>query len=532
MGSPAEAIVSNDTALPSSDEKIIPITQTVTNDLGKSDLHIDDEAGALAATALASGPAEAEISKRVLRKVDLYILPFLCITYGLQFLDKTSLGYSSVFGIITDNNLEGQDYAWASIPWSTTPTTLPHCEIPREYDPPTPTTSSRAQLISDPVNIIAWASILMLTVASTSFAGLATVRFLLGAFEATISPGFVAITSIWWTRHEQASRSAIWVSFLGFFGTIGGLITFGIGHIEGSLATWKLIYLILGAFTIVWGILFILVVPDNPASAKWLSEEERVVAVQRVLENKTGTKTRTFVKKQVLEALLDPKILLLGLISFVNAVASGGLSFGSIIIKGFGYTSLQTSLMNMPLSFLQAVFTLLGGYVQHKLPNARLIVGSVAMIPPIIGTCLINQLQADNKWGRLVGVWLLAGYPTGFMVLLGLLATNVAGSTKKSMASAIVFVMYCVGQIVGPQCFKSSEAPSYHSGIVAMLVGFILNIVFNLTLRFLYQLENKRRDRALEGKSEEEIEALREESRAQGFENVTDKQNICPMRWP
>jgi hypothetical protein len=168
-----------------------------------------------------------------------------------------------------------------------------------------------------------------------------------------------------------------------------------------------------------------------------------------VVENKTGTKSTTFVKAQVLEALTDPKILLLGLISFVNAVASGGLSFGSIIIKGFGFTSLQTTLMNMPLSFLQAIFTLIGGYAQHKFPNARLIVGSVAMIPPIIGTVLINQLDAHNKWGRLVGVWLLAGYPTGFMVLLGLLATNVAGSTKKSMASAMVFVMYCVGQIVG-----------------------------------------------------------------------------------
>ena len=174
-----------------------------------------------------------------------------------------------------------------------------------------------------------------------------------------------------------------------------------------------------------------------------------MVAIQRVIENKTGTKSRTFVKSQVWEAFTDPMILLLALISFVNALASGGLSFGSIIIKGFGFTPLQTALMNMPLSFLQAVFTLLGGWAQTKLPNARLIVASVAMIPPIIGTVLINQLELDNKWGRLVGVWLLAGYPTGFMVLLGLLATNVAGSTKRSYASGMVFVMYCVGQIVG-----------------------------------------------------------------------------------
>ncbi|KAF4633548.1 hypothetical protein G7Y89_g4580 [Cudoniella acicularis] len=499
------------------DEKIVPVTETspeITSE--KADFNIDDEAGIHAARALQSGTVDPILSKKVLRKIDLYILPFLCVTYGLQFLDKTSLGYSSVFGIIPDNNLVGQDYSWAS-------SIFYFGYLIAEY--PGVALLQRfpiAKFLG--INIIIWASILMLTALCSSFAGLATVRFLLGVFEATISPGFVAITGIWWTRQEQASRSAIWISFLGFFGTIGGLVTFGIGHIENSLSTWKLIYLILGAFTIVWGILFILVVPDNPATTKWLTEEERIVALQRVIENKTGTKTRTFVLAQALEALLDPKIILLALISFVNAVASGGLSFGSIIIKGFGYTSLQTALMNMPLSFLQAMFTLAGGYLQHRLPNARLIVGSVAMIPPIIGTCLINQLS--DKWGRLIGVWLLAGYPTGFMVLLSLLATNVAGSTKKSTASAMVFVMYCVGQIVGPQCFKSSEAPGYHSGIVAMLVGFILNIVFNLALRVLYQLENRKRDRALEGKSEEEIEALREESRVQGFENVTDKENV------
>lgn len=80
----------------------------------KSRLHIDDEAGDLATKALTSGPVDPEKSKKVLRKIDMYILPFLCITYALQFIDKTSLGYSSVYGIIDDNNLQGQDYSWAT----------------------------------------------------------------------------------------------------------------------------------------------------------------------------------------------------------------------------------------------------------------------------------------------------------------------------------------------------------------------------------------------------------------------------------
>jgi hypothetical protein len=45
---------------------------------------IKDEAGAIAQIALASGLASPEESKAVLRKIDLYILPMMCMTYGEQ----------------------------------------------------------------------------------------------------------------------------------------------------------------------------------------------------------------------------------------------------------------------------------------------------------------------------------------------------------------------------------------------------------------------------------------------------------------
>ncbi|KAK1962739.1 hypothetical protein LY78DRAFT_586102, partial [Colletotrichum sublineola] len=76
--------------------------------------HITDETGALAASALSSAPLDEAQSHSVLKKLDRRILPFLCVTYALQFIDKTSLGYSSVYGIIPDNRLVGQQYSWAS----------------------------------------------------------------------------------------------------------------------------------------------------------------------------------------------------------------------------------------------------------------------------------------------------------------------------------------------------------------------------------------------------------------------------------
>ncbi|OJD32040.1 mfs general substrate transporter [Diplodia corticola] len=516
MANPDELAVSSD---PTS-EKTGAVDDSVVE--AKSRLRIDDEAGDLATQALTSGPLDPEMSKKVLRKIDMYILPFLCITYALQFIDKTSLSYSSVYGIIDDNNLKGQEYSWASsiFYFGYLIAEYPGVAIIQRFP--------IAKFLG--ANIILWAAILMLTATCSSFAGLATVRFFLGVTEATISPGFVAITGMWWTRQEQAARSALWISFLGIGSLLGGLIAFGIGHIDTSgssaLASWQYIFLILGAATILWGILFLVTVPDSPGTTRWLSPPERVAAVQRVAANKTGTKTRTFSRAQVAEAATDPKILLLGLISFVNALASGGLAFGSLIIQGFGFTPLQTTLMNMPLAAVQTAAQLSAGACSARLAGSRLYVASLAMAPPIVGTCLINQLPEASRWGRLVGLWLLGSYPVGFLVLLGLLATNVAGSTKRSVASGWVFVCYCVGQIAGPQFFKAAEAPAYKSGIVAMLCGFCLNLVLNLVLRWLYVRENERRDGLLVGKSEGEIAAMEEESRVQGFEDVTDGENV------
>ncbi|WDK15252.1 hypothetical protein CGRA01v4_06533 [Colletotrichum graminicola] len=342
-------------------EKRVPsdINAAAEDDHAVSKHHIADETGALAASALSSPPLDEAQSRSVLKKLDRRFLPFLCVTYALQFIDKTSLGWtSSIFYF---------GYLLAEYPGVAVLQRFPV-----------------AKFLG--ANIILWGVILTTTAACGSFAGLASVRFLLGATEATISPGFVVVTGMWWTRREQAGRSALCVSFLGVGSFVGTLLAYGIGHIRGSFSPWRYIFLILGAVTVVCGVVFTLF--------------EKVVAVQRVAENKTGTgRSKTFVAAQVVEAARDPAVIILGLVSFVNAIASGGLAFGSLIVQGFGFNPLQTTLMNLPLSTVQVVAQLGAGFLTSKMPGSRLHIATAAMVPPIIGTLLINQLHLDNKWG-------------------------------------------------------------------------------------------------------------------------------------
>lgn len=62
-------------------------------------------------------------------------------------------------------------------------------------------------------NICLWGAVLALHSACHNFAGLVTVRILLGIFEAVCQPSFVLLSSMWYRREEQAATVTYWCVF-------------------------------------------------------------------------------------------------------------------------------------------------------------------------------------------------------------------------------------------------------------------------------------------------------------------------------
>ena len=60
------------------------------------------------------------------------------------------------------------------------------------------------------VLVMSWGVLLLCMAAAHNFAGLATVRFFLGLFEAGQLPICMILTSIWYRREEHALRAAVW----------------------------------------------------------------------------------------------------------------------------------------------------------------------------------------------------------------------------------------------------------------------------------------------------------------------------------
>jgi MFS family permease len=163
------------------------------------------------------------------------------------------------------------------------------------------------------LNVILWGIATACGAAATDYRTLLVSRVFLGIFEATISPSLLLIGSQWYTKSEQAPRWTFFYCGLGFGQIMGGVISYGFQHVTpgASLAGWRIMFIVLGCVTVAVGLGTILIVPDTPMKARWLSDNEKVAVLKHVSVNMTGIQDRKFRPRQILEALLDPQLYLM-----------------------------------------------------------------------------------------------------------------------------------------------------------------------------------------------------------------------------
>ena len=280
-------------------------------------------------------------------------------------------------------------------------------------------------------NIFLWGGVCMALGGCNTFQALAALRFMLGMLEACTTPAYLLITAMWYKVEEQPIRIGYWSTFLGLANSFGGLLAYGIGNIHGgSLATWRYQFIIVGAVSSAWGLLVFIFLAEGPGTAlephlplhsdtlltvssNWLTSKEKIMAVERLHVNQTGVKNTKFKRYQVIEALIDPKTWFLFLFGVSTQVVNGAVSnFGTLIIQGFGYSSLKTSLLQIPYGVIIIFSVISSMYLQRILPGQkRSIVAAIYVVPALAGVAGIHALPTHNSKARLgcyyVGVFSL-----------------------------------------------------------------------------------------------------------------------------
>src|ERR1700730_12564287 len=177
-------------------------------------------------------------------------------------------------------------------------------------------------------NICIWGVILACIGTSQNFTQMAGLRFALGFFEGVVYPGFQLLTNTFYRKQEIQARNGAWESMNGVARALGGLIGFGIGHMEGVLnhPAWSWIQFIFGGATCLFGVMVFFFLIDDPRSPRWnWTEEEKAIVEQRLKDN--GVKRHPEWKvDQVWETIRDPKTYAFFLASFLNSVGSGAFN--------------------------------------------------------------------------------------------------------------------------------------------------------------------------------------------------------------
>lgn len=156
--------------------------------------------------------------------------------------------------------------------------------------------------------ILLWGTSLAIMSACTTFSSLLGLRFMLGSFEAMIAPSCVAVTQMWWRRGEQTLRTSYWNAMNGVTFIVGSLCTYGLGHIHSQVMfRYQIVFLFCGLLTVAYSFVVLFLMPDSPMEAKYLTEREKVIAVERLRANQMGIATREWRWDHVWETLLDLK---------------------------------------------------------------------------------------------------------------------------------------------------------------------------------------------------------------------------------
>ncbi|ODQ68089.1 hypothetical protein NADFUDRAFT_68405 [Nadsonia fulvescens var. elongata DSM 6958] len=156
-------------------------------------------------------------NRRLVRKIDLYLCPVLCMLYYIQFMDKFSNSHASIMGLIPDHGMKDTMYIWTGNFF---------------YMGYLVFVSIGSRLLQS-IFVVAWGFIFCIHAVPDNYPDFIVLRTLLGILESAVTPAFVILTFHWYKFEEQFSKTSFWFVFNGLGTILGGSIAYGL-YIHGD----------------------------------------------------------------------------------------------------------------------------------------------------------------------------------------------------------------------------------------------------------------------------------------------------------
>ncbi|KAL6354444.1 hypothetical protein LRP88_11778 [Fusarium phalaenopsidis] len=451
-----------------------------------------------------AGWSEAD-TKKLIRKIDWVIIPFVALLYLLSFLDRTNIGNARLDTLEADVGMSGLMYNNALavfFPFYVV-AEIPSNMAMKRFRP----------WIWIPSMMVAWGICCTLMGIVQSYPGLLVARSFLGLTEGGLFPGIAYYITMWYRRHECGFRMAIFFSAATAAGAFGGLLARGIMEMRGvaGLSGWQWIFILEGLLTVLVALASFKFMADYPERAKFITEEERKHIQERLRLDRSSLADE-FDTKYVWDALRDWKIWVH--MFMATGTFTGVYSYSLFlptIVRDLGYSNTTAQLMSTPPYIVACAVCVGAGWWADKVQQ-RGIFMIVFIAMAAVGLILLMAVQHAGV--RYFGCFLLASglfpsVPQGNAWN----SNNIGGALKRGVGIAMNVSCGNLGGVVAAYLFLKKDAPRYFPGFGTLLgcqtMAFILAVGMTIHLR----RENARRDASYKPPSEyteEEKNAERE----------------------
>ncbi|KZF21782.1 putative MFS transporter [Xylona heveae TC161] len=449
--------------------------------------------------------------RKLVRKLDFYIIPVVMLLYLLSFLDRVNIGNARLYGLEEDLNLTGDRFQIVTsilfVPYllSEVPSNL----LLKKLRP------------SRWISFIAtsWGIIATLTGVTQNYAGMIVCRLALGLVEGGLFPGLTVYLTLFYTKRELALRIGYLFVSSALAGAFGGLLAYGIGHMDGVAGqrAWRWIFILEGLPTVVLGVATWFLLPDEPATAYFLNDKEKEMMEVRRMRQGQSKSAEQFHWADFRACIKDWKVwtFCIGLFG-VDTMLYGYSTFLPTIIKGLGrWTTAEVQALTIPCYALGAISYL----AVARLSDHQQMRGLYTVIFGCISVIGYGILIADASSGvHYFGCFMVG---LGLYVVVGLplawLPSNCPRYGKRTTATGFQLTFGNCAGVMAPFLYKTIEAPRYVRGhaVTLSMVGFA-TIVYAFMWFWLARVNRRRKagaeDYKIENLTEEEVDRLGDES--------------------
>ncbi|KAK0478870.1 MFS general substrate transporter [Armillaria novae-zelandiae] len=413
-----------------------------------------------------------EQEKKLWRKIDLRLMPILSLMYLFSFLDRGSLTVYAMLkrnaklqGLTTQLHLDSNKYNIALTMYF-----VPYCifECPanlvlKKFRP------SRWL----PGITVVWGIIMTLMGLVKNYPQLVGVRVCLGVAEAGLFPGVVYYLTLWYPRHQLQLRIGYFFGAASLAGAFSGLLAFAISFMSGTrgLLGWSWIFIIEGSATVVVGLLSFFILVDFPATAKFLTPEERAFVVwKKKYDNSSVGEEEHFSVKHIIQALTDWQVFLHILI-YMSVIGPlyGITLFLPTIINTFGHTAAISQLLTVPpYIFATIVLYLFARYSDRLKMRSPFIYLGLGML--VVGFS-INVSDAAPGVKYFGTFFCVAGSYASFPGVVAWLGNNLAGQYKRGVGMATQIGIGNFAGAIASNIYRTQDSPRF-------ILGHALELMF------------------------------------------------------